>query len=189
MYPTILQAKQILKDAHDKNPGPWREHSIVAAKCARAIADKTAHLIPEKAYVLGLLHDIGRYNGVYHFKHIVDGYDYMMSLGYDEVARVCVSHSFSTRDISHYIGKVDVDKNDYLRIKDIVVQMVYDDYDLLIQLCDSLAGTDGAIPIEVRIADVKRRYGGNYPQAKIDRAHVLKHYFDDMVECDIYQLF
>ena len=41
--------------------------------------------------------------------------------------------------------------------------MVYDEYDRLIQLCDSLAGADGVMDIIERMEDVRRRYG-DYPQ-------------------------
>ena len=36
---------------------------------------------------------------------------------------------------------------------------VYDDYDRLVQLCDSIAGAEGVLDIEERMLDVKRRYG------------------------------
>ena len=49
----------------------------------------------EKAYVLGLLHDIGRKFGVRHLGHVSDGYRFMMSLGYDEAAKICLTHSFN----------------------------------------------------------------------------------------------
>ena len=62
----------------------------------------------EKAYVLGLLHDIGRKFGVYHMPHIYNGWHYMIELGYHDVARVCLSHSFSTPDYSTYIGRYDL---------------------------------------------------------------------------------
>lgn len=41
----------------------------------------------EKAYILGLLHDIGKF-GVRHFGHVSDGYTYRRLLGCDEVAKI-----------------------------------------------------------------------------------------------------
>ena len=38
----------------------------------------------EEAYVMGLLHDIGRREGVTSIRHIFDGYD-----GYDRLIRLC----------------------------------------------------------------------------------------------------
>ena len=63
---------------------------------------------PEKAYIVGLMHDIGRKFGVKHLGHVYDGYHYMTQLGYDEAARICVNHSFSVPDIGEYIGNMDI---------------------------------------------------------------------------------
>lgn len=59
------------------------QHSIRVATCAEKIAKKCG-LDSEKSFVLGLLHDIGRKFGVTHFAHVVDGYKYLMNLGYNE---------------------------------------------------------------------------------------------------------
>lgn len=47
------------------------------------------------------------------------------------------------------------------------------DYDRLIQLCDSLAGSEGVLDIEEHMGDVKQRYG-YYPQEKWDSNIRLK---------------
>lgn len=59
----------------------------------RKIASACGDMDVEKAYILGLLHDIGRKFGVRHLGHVYDGYVYMKSLGYDEVAKICLTHS------------------------------------------------------------------------------------------------
>ena len=58
-YPEIPEAERLLQEAECCNPGPWGNHSRVAAHCAAEIA-KAAGMDAEKAYVLGLLHDIGK---------------------------------------------------------------------------------------------------------------------------------
>ncbi|WP_242841993.1 HD domain-containing protein [Lachnospira multipara] len=82
MYPTRDEAEQLLKEAEKLNPGPWGDHSRTVAHCAQCIAEKS-RLNSDKAYVVGLLHDIGRRFGKRHLGHVSDGYLYMMSLGYD----------------------------------------------------------------------------------------------------------
>lgn len=62
MIPTREQAEELLTEALPHNPGPWGAHSRTAAHCAEKIA-AACGLDPEKAYVLGLLHDIGRRYG------------------------------------------------------------------------------------------------------------------------------
>ena len=62
-YPKRSEALEILCEAEKLNPGPWVEHSKNVAHCAEAIAKKCENLNSEKAYVLGLLHDVGRRAG------------------------------------------------------------------------------------------------------------------------------
>ena len=185
-YPNREEAQKILREAEKCNPGPWGNHSRIAARCSEKIA-AAAGMHSEKAYVLGLLHDIGRKFGIYHMPHIYNGYRYMMELGYDEVARVCLTHSFSTPDFSTYIGKFDVEPAQLEQLRQWLSEMVYDDYDRLIQLCDCLAGSEDVMDMEARMLDVKRRYG-EYPQKKWDNNMKLKTYFEAKTGMDIYSI-
>lgn len=163
MIPSREKAEQLLQEGLQKNPGPWGDHSKTAAHCAEKIAAACGDLDPEKAYVLGLLHDIGRTFGVRHLGHVSDGYSYMKKIGCDEVAKVCLTHSFATQTLEEYIGKYDVSEDELSLIRTELEKSVYDDYDRLVQLCDSIAGAEGVLDIEERMLDVKRRYGF-YPQ-------------------------
>lgn len=185
MLPTREQAEQLLKEAEQCNPGPWGNHSRVAAHCAEKIAQACNNLDPDKAYILGLLHDIGRKFGVRHLGHVSDGYSYMMSLGYDEAAKICLTHSFNSQKIDDYIGNFDTSEEELQLIQGALKAVSMDDYDRLIQLCDSIAGADGVLDIEERMADVKRRYGA-YPQEKWDCNLKLKAYFESKTGKDIY---
>lgn len=187
MLPTRAEAERILKEAEQCNPGPWGNHSRVAAHCAEKIAEGCGDLDAEKAYVLGLLHDIGRKFGGRHLGHVSDGYTYMMSLGYDEVAQICLTHSFNNQTTDDYIGKFDTTKEELELINSTLSKVVMDDYDRLIQLCDSLAGSEGVLDIEERMGDVKQRYG-SYPQEKWDKNISLKQYFENKIGKDIYEV-
>ncbi|WP_242879422.1 HD domain-containing protein [Butyrivibrio sp. INlla16] len=187
MLPTRSEAERLLKEAESCNPGPWGNHSRVAAHCAEKIAQACEGMDPEKAYILGLLHDIGRKFGVRHLGHVSDGYSYMMSLGYDEVARVCLTHSFNNMRLDEYIGRVDTSDEEYELVKTELGKIEADEYDRLIQLCDALAGSDGVMNIEDRMNDVKRRYG-SFPQTKWDSNIRLKAYFEEKAGKDIYDL-
>lgn len=187
MIPTRAEAERLLKEAESCNPGQWGDHSRVAAHCAEKIAAACEGMDAEKAYVLGLLHDIGRKFGVSHMKHISDGYTYMLSLGYDEVAKICLTHSFSIQNIHDYIGRFDIEDDKVRELEQALAAAEYDDYDKLIQLCDSLAGSEGVLDIEERMNDVKRRYG-SYPQEKWDANIRLKAYFEEKAGRDIYEV-
>ena len=64
MLPTIDEAKKELEIAEQLNPGPWTAHSLNVAIAARNIARKVPGMDENKAYILGMLHDIGRRVGV-----------------------------------------------------------------------------------------------------------------------------
>lgn len=185
MLPTRQIAEALLKEAEKSNPGPWGNHSRIAAYCARTIATYCNDLDPEKAYVLGLLHDIGRKFGVRHLGHVSDGYLYMMSLGYDEVARICMTHSFNDGTTKYYVGKYDTTPEEFELIENTLKSIEFDEYDLLIQLCDALAGSEGIMNVEERMNDVKRRYGF-YPKDKWDRNIYLLNYFEGKMNKNLY---
>lgn len=185
MMPTREKAEELLADAERCNPGPWGDHSRVAAHCAERIARECGDLDPDKAYILGLLHDIGRKFGARHLGHVSDGYSYMLSLEYDEAARICLTHSFNGRSLDDYIGKFDTTQEELKLIQDALKSAAMDEYDRLIQLCDSLAGSEGVLDIEERMSDVKRRYG-SYPQQKWDNNIRLKEHFEEKMGKDIY---
>ncbi|MBQ8914316.1 MAG: HDOD domain-containing protein [Lachnospiraceae bacterium] len=175
----------MLKEAEKCNPGVWGNHSRTAAHCAERIAAECDNLDSDKAYILGLLHDIGRKFGISHLKHVSDGYSYMMSLGFDEEAKICLTHSFNNKSIDDYIGRFDVTDKELNLINNTLNNIIFDDYDRLIQLCDALAGSNGVLDIEERMEDIKRRYG-SYPKSKWDKNIELLRYFKDKIEKDIY---
>lgn len=185
MLPTREIAELLLREAETCNPGPWGNHSRTAAHCAEKIAQACGDLDANKAYILGLLHDIGRKFGVRHLGHVSDGYTYMMTLGYDEVAKICLTHSFNNQTRNEYIGKTDTTAEETSLIESQLRSVHFDDYDKLIQLCDALAGAEGVLDIERRMEDVKQRYGF-YPQAKWDRNLELKTYFEKKTGKNIY---
>lgn len=183
-YPDRIEAERLVAEAESCNPGPWGCHSRVAAKCAEKIAEKCG-MDTEKAYILGLLHDIGRKFGVKHLCHVYDGWAYMCSLGYPDAARICLTHSFCQPSLDVYIGKFDVSEEQQRQLQAMLNDLEFDDYDRLIQLCDCLAGADGVMDMEERMADMKRRYGF-YRQDKWDTNMWLKRYFEEKCGEDIY---
>ena len=187
MLPIREKAEELLVEAEKCNPGPWGNHSRIVAHCAEKIAQECRDLDSNKAYILGLLHDIGRKFGVRHLGHVSDGYSYMISLGYDEVAKICLTHSFHSQTTDGYIGNFDTTDEELKMIQDALKIVVMDEYDKLIQLCDSLAGSEGVLDIEDRMRDVKNRYG-SYPQEKWDNNLKLKIHFEEKMGKNIYNV-
>ena len=175
-YPTREEAERLVREAEAIYPGPWGDHCRVVARCAEAIA-AACGMDADKAYVLGLLHDIGRRFGHGHMAHVYDGYTYMRELGYDGAARICLTHSFNMKRFDEYIGDVDIPEEKQAVIREALAACEFDDYDRLIQLCDGIGTANGPVSLAERMGDVKRRYG-RYPQDKWDRNFEIKRYFE-----------
>ena len=171
------------------NPGPWINHSMSVGLNAKLIAEKAQGLDGDKAYVMGLLHDIGRRAGVKSIMHTIDGYDYMMSLNQKEIARICLTHSFPIKDVNTFFGKHDCSEKQKNFLSCTIKNTVYDDYDRLIQLCDAISLPEGACIMEKRLIDVALRHGlPDFTVAKWKSYLELKKYFDKLCECNIYSL-
>ena len=80
--PSVEEAERLIEEAAKLNPGPWIEHNKTAGFCAKTIAEKCKDIDSDVAYVMGLLHDIGRREGIMDMRHIYAGYLFMSSLGY-----------------------------------------------------------------------------------------------------------
>ena len=186
---TIEQAMQELKIAVQNNPGPWEQHSLVAADNARIIAEKVPGMDAEKAYVMGLLHDIGRRVGVTGMRHIVDGYNYLLSIGQTELAPICITHSYPIKDPELFAGKKDCTAEEKELVQAVLDNRAYDDYDRLIQLCDAISLPTGACIMEKRFVDVVMRHGMfAYTVDKWKKYIEIKKYFDSLCGCNIYSL-
>jgi putative nucleotidyltransferase with HDIG domain len=74
LLPAKDEAESILTWAYEQNPGQWVNHCRVVARAAEAIAKK-CELDTQRAYVSGLLHDVGRYEGVCELHHVYAGYE------------------------------------------------------------------------------------------------------------------
>ncbi len=187
--PTKDAAIRLLDESSHMNPGKWVDHSRVAAQAASLIAAETPGMDADTAYVVGLLHDIGRRFGVSNMKHVTDGYNFLNGLGYADAARICYSHSFHTQNHTEYFGSNDCDSDDFVKLCDYLQHCEYDDYDRLIQLCDALALPEGLCLIEKRMIDVGLRHGfHDCAVNKIKKIFELKQYFDDKTGKNIYSL-
>jgi putative nucleotidyltransferase with HDIG domain len=193
--PTIEEANLLLKEAEILFPGPWVQHSIFTAEAARIIAQNCKDLNSEVAYVLGLLHDIGRRdgfpNGVTTIGHLLGGYNYSKKLGYDLLAKICITHSCPTKsinDIDDIVNKNCSDE-DCKFVENFLNKVDYNDYHKLIQLCDALALHNGFTLIQKRLVDVALRHGVNeYVIPKWKAFMKLLNYFEEKIGKSIYSI-
>ncbi len=187
MLPSAEDAMRELDAAGELNPGPWVKHSVNVGIAARNIARKIPGMNPEKAYTVGLLHDIGRRVGIVDIPtHVYEGYRYCMEKGWDEAARICMTHSYlRMREEFGYEPDSDHEK----KIKAYIMACEVDDYDRLIQLCDSLAVDYGFVILEKRFVDVTRRYGIMEGYIKgWETAFAVKEAFERRMGCSVYDV-
>jgi hypothetical protein len=185
--PSLEEALSLLAEAEKCNPGPWVRHSLFAAQAAQAIASHHPELHPENAYVLGYLHDIGRREGVTGMQHVLDGYHFLMKKGYDDAARICLTHSFPVKKVEAVEGKWNCPVEELAFIQDHLDRMEYDDYDKLIQLCDAMALPSGYCLVEKRFVDVALRHGMNQYTLPRWKAYLnLQIEFEEAIDMSIY---
>lgn len=185
--PDKKRALEELKIAGELNPGPWTKHSENVGIAARNIAEKISDMDAEKAYIFGLMHDIGRRVGVVNIPtHVYEGYKYCMENGWEEAAKICMTHSYPLMEKEFEYEPVDFCEQE---IKKYILHCKCDDYDLLIQLCDSIAVDYGFCIIEKRFVDVARRYG--VWENTVDRWNAkfaIKDYFEEKMGGSIYDV-
>ena len=186
-----LLNENIGKTSSDK----WIKHSKNVGYVAGVIAGKL-NLDSDFAISLGYIHDIGkRYgwsNGDGVIPHAIDGYNYIKSLGYDEeYASICIKHSFLNNDINclandrDYVNK---DDSNYEFIKE-YIKNEYTVYEKIINLCDLMC-TDKIYTVDKRMMDLLLRHGVyKNTHYHIKETYKLKSYFDNLLGCNLYDLF
>ncbi len=187
--PNVAEAERLLDEAEAKNPGGWADHARYVARAARNIAEVHPDLDAETAYILGLLHDVGRQEGVTDLRHILDGYTFLEGLGYSDAARICLTHSYPFQNIEAGSGGWDGSSEELAFVKTYLEDVKYDDYDRLLQLSDALALPSGFIMIEKRLVDVALRRGINPMTVEKWRAFLeLQDYFEKAIGRSIYSV-
>ena len=193
--PEINIVENWLKEGYKRNPGPWVNHSKLVAKAAQTIANRIEGLNDNMAYIMGLIHDIGRFAGIAEERHTIDGYNFLIVKGYENLARICITHCFPNKNIKANIGIWDCSENELEIIKTFLENCEYNDYDRLIQFCDCISMEDKYVLIEKRLVDVVLRYNlknqvplGIPLLQKWQKYLEIKDYFANMIGESIYNL-
>ncbi len=165
-------------------------HSYNVAKIAEKIASRIDELDQDKAYVLGLLHDCGRYRDEWSEPvfHGLEGYKYLMAKGYPSAARIALSHSFF--DLESNFSAYKMVEEDSKLVMQILRNTKFDDYDYLIQLADMLNDCGNFCTIEDRFKSILTRHtlSEEYVKKSIESLTKIKDYFDKKARCNIYEL-
>jgi hypothetical protein len=139
------------------------KHSINVAKAAKIISSRIESLDAERAFILGLIHDIGKIflNSEEKYKHPLWGYRKLIGID-KEAAEICISHPFPQfDDCSEYVNffcRYDKKESEY--VLEILRGVSCDSiYIKLVQVCDKLASKDGFVSIEKKFDWYKEKYG------------------------------
>ncbi len=182
-------AEKLIAEARMLNDGAWIDHSYNVAHLAKKIASK-ANMDSEKAYIVGLLHDIGRRNGTMQARHALEGYNYLTNIGFEDGARICMTHTFQYKDVYAIYDSWDCSTDEKQFIKNYLDNVTYDDYDKLIQLCDALSLANSYCYAEKKMVNSILKFGFKDTTANKWKAILeLKDYFDAMICGDVYSLF
>ena len=77
---------------------------------------------------MALLHDIGRTTGgpdVADVRHVLDGYRSMLERGFDDSARVCLTHSFPIKQADAFAGRWDCSGEEKQFVQDYLDRIEY----------------------------------------------------------------
>jgi hypothetical protein len=186
--PSPEKARELLAAAEKLVPGAWVPHSENAGKACRAVAEHIPGMDADAAYVLGLLHDIGRRTGTPHVRHTLDGYYYLLPMGFDAAARVCITHIFADKDDVRSVpcdwGCTD---EELVFVEKFLRDTEYDEYDRLVQLCDTLALPEGFCLLQTRLVEAALRRGVNQYTQRRWKAHFrLLDHFSRLIGKSVY---
>ena len=177
-----------------RNENRWVNHCINVGEAAGRIAAQMG-LDSDFAKAEGYLHDIGR--KVSHQDHVMAGYHYLVDLGYGDMARSCLTHSFIDNDINLVAGGVlPFSEQQRLfscfdsRLTDGNTLCPANDYDNIIQLCDLFCLDTGFTTLENRLLDVYSRKGiFSNTRDHFQGVFQLKQKIEDKMGCSLYSLF
>lgn len=196
--PTLEQAHKIVTDLADelhrlnvRNKSSFG-HYLRVAQNAKEIASCVPHLNPEKAYIMGLVHDYGQAEETRDKRrfHGLAGYESLMKMGYDEAARACLVHSFFEWEEITPERYHSYDKDCILECARLLKQRPFDDYDRLVHLADLTVTGYKATSLEMRFEYLAATYRINEKliKDKFLMACRLKHYFDELCGKDVYDI-
>jgi putative nucleotidyltransferase with HDIG domain len=182
----------LFKDIHSmqdlrKDENRWIKHCLYVGQAAGRIA-RRLNLDEDYARSIGFMHDIGR--SIDQSNHVVEGYKYLIKLGYPDIARYTITHSFVDNIISNTAGGGPKSEESYDYIKSHLDNYELNIYDNIVQLCDLFCLDTGYTTFEKRILDVTKRKGV-YPNSMDHFISVmmLKNRIESMIGISIYELF
>ena len=196
----LREAIRLTKNFYEKTKpfddfSGYEEHEIAVGACAPILASACG-LNVMKAGIMGYCHDMGKVISDEKKDktfHGLTGYEYFKSIKEDELAQVCLTHSFPNFDFNNEeytsYGAENIEK-----VKNILKTIQITDYDRIIQLADLLVHFDGNTVLYENMKDrmnyIEKEYHveHRYIRKKYKNAITLKKYLEQKYNINIYQL-
>lgn len=163
-------------------------HIFNVAKIAEYIAKQTAaspdSLDPDTAYILGLIHDIGRIKDETKTKvpHGLEGFNFLVRKGLKKLAPISLTHNFVSKQINPDDFPV-YSKQQIRLAKSYLSDIEYNDYDRLIQLADTFSRGNEILSIQERIDKNKQFYHTSLSFAP--KIFDLRNYFNNKYNINV----
>ena len=150
------------------NTSSWISHTLNVGICARNLANGLENVDPNTTFVLGILHDIGRKFKT-DMQHTVYGYEYLVSKGYPNEAKICLTHSHILGErcannepavpgwscingVSTWDPSIETDD-----LTKFLQNTSYNVYDSVLNIADLMATEKDILPVHERLKDIAKR--------------------------------
>lgn len=171
------------------NPRIIFEHGVHVFNVAKIAEEFARHtngtLDPDTAYILGLLHDIGRIKDetVTNIPHGIEGFNYLNENGYPKLAPICLTHCFISKnvDIKNYPA---YNAELLSKVKDYLDSIEYNDYDRIVQMADMFSRGKEILSIQQRLEKNKSFYH-IHNKAYGECVYALRDYLNKKYEIDV----
>lgn len=165
------------------------KHITAVARAAEGIAGACG-MDTDKAYALGLMHDIGKYKGDFTMEHVYNGYEFLTRNNFVAAAKVAMTHTFYNMETDgEKLFSEFKEVEHEITVREFLAEAELDDWDRLIQLADNMGTVWGVTTIEERFCDILTRHKMPDAQANLLALYELKHYFDQKAGRNIYGVF
>ncbi len=150
------------------NTSSWINHSLNVAEAAYKLSLPLENVDSDSAYVLGLLHDIGRKFKT-DMEHTIYGYQYLVDLGYKEEAKICLTHSHlrgercanNEQAVEGWSCDNGISKwDDNIKKDDLTNFLLHTSYDILddlVCMADLMATNSKIVSVNDRLKDIATR--------------------------------
>lgn len=178
----VIEAEEDFSDPKNR----WVLHCIYVGQAAGRIASQLG-VDSDYAMALGFVHDIGRKWS--HPNHVLEGYHYLASIGRNDLAGICLTHSYVNNNLRFVAGEDSTPEEKPFRAQYLLSHPATV-YDNIIQICDLFCLETGFTTVEKRMLDITKRKGV-FPNS-LDHLHAvesLKTTLEAQMGCSLYSLF